>query len=171
MQINSIGYTNSVYRQNTTPNYKSKPAAKNVSFGMFSIGNTLAMLDKQHSDACRWAEMAKLHYKKIIPQRKVPKDGIWGVVGSKLNNMIISGEINSEKLTGYKIRHVYVNVPYKDKPYTHRTKVIRRTFTQDDGQIKYYQDLYPNGRLETEIVKRTPNGELISHDCWTEMIG
>ena len=170
MLINSIGYTNSVYSQNIIQNYKLKPVAKNVSFGWGSICNMLAILDSQHAGACERAGKAVLNYSKNIQRLRMPKDGFWCVVGSKLNNMIANDEINPKKLTDYKIRKVHVEVPYEGKIYSHLERVVRRTFTQDNGQIKYYQDLYPSGSLETTIVKRNPTGELISHDNWVEMI-
>ena len=143
----------------------------NISFGR-SISYYTALMDAEHSKGCIESSKAALKYlsEKIMPKRRVPKDGVWGVIGSKLNNMITSGEINPEKLTDYKIRKVHIEVPYEGKNYSHLERVLRRTFTQDNGQIKYYQDLYPNGKLETDIIKRTPSGELISHDNWVEMI-
>ena len=146
--------------------------ASNVSFGR-SISYYTALMDAEHSKGCIESSKAVLKYlsEKIMPKRRVPKDGVWGVVGSKLNNMIAGGEINPEKLTDYKIRKVHIEVPYEGKNYSHLERVLRRTFTQDNGQIKYYQDLYPNGKLETTIVKRNPTGELISDDSWIEMAG
>ncbi len=146
--------------------------ASNVSFGR-SISYYTALMDAEHSKGCIESSKAVLKYlsEKILPKRRVPKDGVWGVVGSKLNNMITSGEINPEKLTDYKIRKVHIEVPYEGKNYSHLERVLRRTFTQDNGQIKYYQDLYPNGKLETTIVKRNPTGELISDNSWIEMAG
>ena len=173
MLINSIGCINSMYQNNNTiSNYKSKPMTNNnVSFGR-SISYYTALMDAEHSKGCIESSKAALKYlsEKILPKRRVPKDGVWGVVGSKLNNMITSGEINPEKLTDYKIRKVHIEVPYEGKNYSHLERVLRRTFTQDNGQIKYYQDLYPNGKLETDVIKRTPSGKLISHDNWVEMI-
>ena len=102
-------------------------------------------------------------------KRRVPKDGVWGVIGSKLDNMIKKGEIDAEKLTDYKRRKVNIN--YGRWPdNTDFDRILRRTFTQDNGQIKYWQDLYPNGKLVTNIIKRKPNGELISDTKWTEYI-
>ena len=166
--INSISQNN-----NTISNHKSKQMTNNnVSFGR-SISYYTALMDAEHSKGCIESSKAALKYlsEKILPKRRVPKDGVWGVVGSKLNNMITAGEINPEKLTDYKIRKVHVEVPYEGKNYSHLERVLRRTFTQDNGQIKYYQDLYPNGKLETTIVKRNPTGELISDDSWIEMAG
>ena len=173
-QTQKNGCINSMCQNNNTiSNYKSKPMTNNnVSFGR-SISYYTALMDAEHSKGCIESSKAVLKYlsEKILPKRRVPKDGVWGVVGSKLNNMITSGEINPEKLTDYKIRKVHIEVPYEGKNYSHLERVLRRTFTQDNGQIKYYQDLYPNGKLETTIVKRNPTGELISDNSWIEMAG
>jgi len=100
---------------------------------------------------------------------RAPKDGVWGIIGSKLNKMIESGEIDAKKLTDYKKRKVNIN--YGRWPdNTEFDRIIRKTFTQDNGQIKYSQDLYPNGKLVTNIVKRKPNGELASCKKWIEYI-
>ena len=118
MLINSIGCINSMFQYNNTiSNYKSKPMTNNkVSFGR-SISYYTALMDAEHSKGCIESSKAALKYlsEKILPKRRVPKDGVWGVVGSKLNNMITSGEINPEKLTDYKIRKVHIEVPYEAK--------------------------------------------------------
>ena len=135
MLINSIGCINSMCQNNNTiSNYKSKPMTNNnVSFGR-SISYYTALMDAEHSKGCIESSKAVLKYlsEKIMPKRRVPKDGVWGVVGSKLNNMITSGEINPEKLTDYKIRKVHIEVPYEGKNYSHLERVLRRTFTKSN---------------------------------------
>ena len=64
--------------------------------------------------------------------------------------------INPDRLIDYKKRHVHIKETVQDgnitKEITHN--VMRTTFYDRLKQICYKQDLYPNGKLETEI-KRT----------------
>ena len=93
-------------------------------------------------------------------KRRVPKDGVWAI--GTLRNMI-----DPDKLTDYKKRMVNMQNWLKQGSLE---RVLRRTFTQDNGKVKYTQDRYSDGKLITRIIKRKPNGELISCKKWTEYI-
>lgn len=174
MLIYPIGRMNSMCQNNNTISDKklNSVTKNNVSFGAYWL-NGCEYLDK--SDWAGMEKLGKILSEQIYPKRRIPKDGVWGVIGSKLNNMIASAKINPEKLTDYKIRIVHIHNRQKGKnglnKYMGMDRVLRRTFTQNNGQITYCQDQYPNGKLVTDIIRRNPRGETISNNHWVEMIG
>ncbi len=101
----------------------------------------------------------------LDPKRKVPKDGVWAI--GELNEMI-----DPDRLVDYKKRHVHIKETVQDgdisKVITHN--VMRTTFYDRLKQIYYKQDLYPDGKLETEIKRWGPRGKILDLQTWTEEI-
>ena len=166
MRVDSI-VCSSMHKNNNSNSYSKSPVIRNnMAFGAYFSHGT-QVLEKADWEALE--RMGKFFDKLasgvLDPNRKVPKDGVWAI--GKLKEMI-----NPDRLIDYKKRHVHIKETVQDgnitKEITHN--VMRTTFYDRLKQICYKQDLYPNGKLETEIKRWGPRGKILELQTWTENI-
>lgn len=167
MRVNSIECSSMHKHNSSNSNLKNSMIKNNnTAFGTYFSHGTQVWEKADYANLERLGQFfAKLSSGVLDPKRKVPKDGVWAI--GKLKEMI-----NPDRLIDYKKRHVHIKETVQDgnitKEITHN--VMRTTFYDRLKQICYKQDLYPNGKLETEIKRWGPRGKILELQTWTENI-
>lgn len=166
MRVNPI-VCNSMRKDNSSISNSKISMVKNnnMAFGAYFSHGIQVWEKADYADLEKLGQFfTKLSSGVLDPKRKVPKDGVWAI--GKLKEMI-----NPDRLIDYKKRHVHVkeivggeNSPVKEI----LNRVTRITFYDKLKQTYYKQDLYSDGKLSTEIIKRNSEGKIIDLKKWVE---
>ena len=166
MRVNPI-VCNLMHKDNSSISNSKNSMVKNnnMAFGAYFSHGIQVWENADYADLEKLGQFfTKLSSGVLDPKRKVPKDGVWAI--GKLEYMI-----NPDRLIDYKKRHVHVkeivggeNSPVKEI----LNRVTRITFYDKLKQTYYKQDLYSDGKLSTEIIKRNSEGKIIDLKKWVE---